>query len=105
MPQLRAASSPLWLRDIEWHPAEMPAGAAEALVALPIKARADLFGIVLYGGHTNGATINAEERDLLATLVSSAASAYDHIEASRVRAEMQLLSMQVEVLKQLPASS
>ena len=104
VPQLRAADSPLWLHEIEWRLTDMPAGAAEPLIALPIKARADLFGIVLYGGHTNGATLNAEERDLLAGLVSNAASAYDHIEASRVREEMQRLTLQVEAFRQVPAS-
>jgi hypothetical protein len=104
IPQLRAATAPLWLKDFDWHPSGVPTGAAEPLYALPIKARADLFGIVFYGGHSNGATLNVDERALLATLVSSAASAFDHIEASNARAEMRRLVVEVEVLTRLRAS-
>lgn len=105
IPQLRAATAPLWLRDVGWHPDGLPSGAAEPLLALPIKARADLFGIVFYGGHSNGATLNVDERALLATLVSNAASAFDHIEATHARAELQRLEVEVEVLTRLRAST
>lgn len=105
VPQLRASSAPLALHELRWHTEGMPSGVAEALFALPIKARADLFGIVLYGGHANGATINGDERKLLTTLVSSAASAFDHIEAARAREEIQRLSTEVQVLSRLRAAT
>lgn len=105
IPQLRAASAPLELRELRWRTEGMPSGAAEPLFALPIKARADLFGIVLYGGHANGATINADERKLLTSLVSSAASAFDHIEAAHAREEIQRLSAEVQVLSRIRAAT
>lgn len=105
IPQLRAATSFLSLQDVAWHLHGMPGGIAEPILALPIKARADLFGIILYGGHTNGATLNADERALLSGLVSNAGSAFDHIEAVRARAETQRLAAQVELLTHLRAST
>lgn len=103
VPQLRAASAPLELRELRWQVGGLPSGIAEPLFALPIKARADLFGIVLYGGHANGATLNADERKLLTTLVSSAASAFDHIEAAHAREEIARLSAEVQVLSGIRA--
>jgi hypothetical protein len=105
IPQLRATTDPLSLRDLGWRDDGMPHGVAEPLFALGIKARADLFGIVFYGGHTNGATINADERALLASLVSSAGSAFDHIEAARAREEIVRLTAEVQVLTRLSAGT
>jgi len=105
IPQLRAAAAPLELRELHWSTDGLPAGIAEPLFALPIKARADLFGIVMYGGHANGATINADERKLLTTLVASAASAFDHIEAAQAREEIARLSTEVQVLSRMRAAT
>jgi hypothetical protein len=101
VPQLRAASAALPLQDLHWPAARLPHGAGEPLLALPLKARADLFAIVLYGGHTNGAALNADERFLLQSLASHAASAYDHVEAVRARAEMQRLRQKLESVRSL----
>lgn len=105
VPQLRAAAEPLWLRDAEWHGISAPSGSAEPLIAVPIKARADLFGFVLYGGHANGATINGEERALLASLCAAAASAYDHIEAARARSDVQQLTAELQLLTRLQGAT
>lgn len=105
IPQLRAATEPLSLRDLGWHVDGLPEGAAEPLFALPIKARADLFGIAFYGGHATGATLNADERALLATLASNAGSAFDHIEAARAREEIVRLTAEVQVLTRLGAGT
>jgi hypothetical protein len=103
IPQLRAGTEPLALRDVGWRVDGLPSGVLEPLFALPIKARADLFGIVFYGGHTNGATLNPDERALLGTLVAGAASAFDHIEAARAREQIVRLTAEVHVLSRLGA--
>ncbi|HET9341929.1 MAG TPA: hypothetical protein VFO25_03290 [Candidatus Eremiobacteraceae bacterium] len=61
------------------------------LVAIPLKARGDLFGIALYGGHTDGALLNDDECAMLDHLAQNAAAAYDHIEATRTRKEIERL--------------
>ncbi|HEX5275638.1 MAG TPA: hypothetical protein VFW34_10220 [Candidatus Rubrimentiphilum sp.] len=100
IPQLRATHEPLFLPDLNWRTADVPAGIEAPLLAAAIKARGDLFGVAFYGAHANGAGLNADERALLALLAHNAGSAYDHIEAARVRAEMQRMRLQLELAQE-----
>jgi len=100
IPQLRARHEPLFLPDLNWRTADVPAGIEAPLLAAAIKARGDLFGVAFYGAHANGAGLNADERALLALLAHNAGSAYDHIEAARVRAEMQRMRLQLELAQE-----
>ena len=97
IPQLRAGTAPLVLEDLHWHSSDLPDGVAAPLVAIPLKARGDLFGVVFYGAHTDGSALNSEERELLALLALNAASAYDHIEATRARAEIADLRLRLQM--------
>jgi len=99
VPQLRAATAPLLMDRLHWREGELPQGLAAPMIAIPLRARGDLFGVALYGAHTNGAALNSEERDLLAMLAFNAASAYDHIEAARARAEIADLRLRLQTAK------
>ena len=44
---------------------------------------------MLFGPHKNGAAIDPDEQRSLSALASAAGSAYDHIDADNVRAEME----------------
>ncbi len=103
IPQLRATRAPLSITRLGWRTAELPGGIEAPLLAIPIKARGDLFGVVFYGAHTNGATINSAERQMLAGLSQNAGWAFDHIEAARTRAEMQRLSLELELVSKRSA--
>ena len=96
IPQLRATHAPLSIASLAWRASELPSGIDAPLIALPIKAHGDIFGVVFYGGHTNGAAINTDERQLLSLLAHNAGSAFDHIEAARARIEMQRLRLELE---------
>jgi len=98
IPQLRAATAPLLLEDAHWHARDLPEGVAAPLVAMPLKARGDLFGVVFYGAHTDGSALNSEERELLSLLAFNAASAYDHIEATRARQEIADLRLRLQTI-------
>jgi hypothetical protein len=53
--------------------------------------RGTVFGFVFYGDRNDGAAFTQQERDLLATIAASAATAYDHIDADRARARISAL--------------
>ncbi len=97
VPQLRAATSPLFVEHLSWRVDSLPGGVAAPMIAIPLKARGDLFGVTFYGAHTDGAALNSEERELLALLAFNAASAYDHIEAAKARAEIAHLRLRLEL--------
>lgn len=85
--QLSAEQGPLRLSDMHWPHTDLPKGAAEPLIALPIIVRRSLAGILLYGAHEDATDIDPDEVKVLAGLAVSAAAAYDHIEAETLRRE------------------
>ena len=91
VPQMRAAEGALAASTLTWTDERLPHGVEAPLVAIPLKARGDLFGIALYGGHTDGALLNDDECAMLDHLAQNAAAAYDHIEATRTRKEIERL--------------
>lgn len=91
VPQMRAAEGALAASTLTWTDEHLPRGVEAPLIAIPLKARGDLFGIALYGGHTDGALLNDDECAMLDHLAQNAAAAYDHIEATRTRKEIERL--------------
>lgn len=69
----------------------------KAVLALPLLARRELGGFVLYGAHRDGADLDPDEIKALTPLVTSAAITYDHLEAAGLReenAELRATSLQ-----------
>lgn len=91
VPQMRAADSAVHARTLTWTDERLPQGLDAPLLAIPLKAHGDLFGIALYGGHTDGGLLTDDECALLNLLAQNAAAAYDHIDASRARVEIERL--------------
>jgi hypothetical protein len=84
---LRAESSPIKLADLPWRRVDIPGGGSAPVLAVPVASRTDLIGMVLYGAHTGGGDIDAEEAGLLERLVRYAGFALDALEAERLRRE------------------
>lgn len=85
--QLQAEQAPLRLSELRWARADLPQGRAEPVIALPIIVRRSLAGILLYGAHVDATDVDPDEVKVLASLATSAAAAYDHIEAETLRRE------------------
>ncbi len=56
---------------------------ADAVLAVPILVRAQLYGVVLYGPHRNGEDIDPDEASSLEAVAVAAGIAYDHLQAAR----------------------
>lgn len=74
----------------------MPQGEGEPYAALSLHIRRNLAGFVLYSAHADGTDLDPDERELLASLVTSASRGYDalhlaeQVEAAyRARADAQ----------------
>lgn len=91
--QLQGAASPLRLRNVGGSSAILPAGSTRPVVAVPMLVRNQLLGMVLYGPHTSGADLDADELRWIEMLVQSAGSANDHLEAETLREKVKDLSM------------
>jgi hypothetical protein len=61
--------------------ARAPQGNAKPIFALPVIAGRKTIAVVLYGGHRDGESIDAEEEQLLNALAYAAATAYEHLDA------------------------
>jgi hypothetical protein len=84
---LRADKRAVELADLPWHRTDVPAGALAPVVALPLYSRADLAGIVFYGGHPGGGDIDPTELAFIERLAHAASIAFDELEAERLRVE------------------
>jgi hypothetical protein len=85
---MHAELAPIRLADLPWD-CDGPAGMAMPAVAIPLVARNELLGVLLYGTHTNGLSIDPGEIELLAHLGRSAANALDNVEARVTRAALE----------------
>jgi hypothetical protein len=65
--------------------------------------RGNVFGFVFYGERKDGAAFTQAERDLLATIATSAAAAYDHIDADRAHARITALEERMRLAGIAPA--
>ncbi|HUY11552.1 MAG TPA: hypothetical protein VMV73_04745 [Candidatus Dormibacteraeota bacterium] len=84
---MQADERELWLDDVR--SVLDPETTHDYALALPILLRHQLVGIVLYGAHRDGTQIDPDEVALLHRLVREAARAYDHVDAVRLRAQLQ----------------
>ena len=91
---LQGCDQPIRLDDALRHRDDLPSGAGNPVVAVPLSYRSELHGIVLYGGHLRGGDIDSEELKLLERLVDSAGMALDHIEAEMLRSQIDELQRQ-----------
>ncbi|MBV9149902.1 MAG: hypothetical protein JO024_08550 [Candidatus Eremiobacteraeota bacterium] len=84
---LMGEHGPLRLRDAGWQRADLPHGDREPALAVPVLVRDRLIALALYGSHTNGEELDRDEVALLDRLATSAAAAYDHLDAEALRRE------------------
>lgn len=96
---LESGREPLRLRDIAWNAPGLPPGAARPVIAFPVFLRNRLEAFVLFGPHANGADIDPDEERCLTELAVNAGAAYDHIDAERVRAEMERMRLEYNALR------
>lgn len=96
---LAAEDNAIDLGDIDWSPPNLPSGAAHPLVAVPVSVRHRLIGIAFYSATENGEALDPDQRRMLERLATAAAAAYDHLEAERLRRELELLRSEIEVLR------
>lgn len=95
---LMAELQPIDLADVRWPHGKVPAGLCQPLIAIPLAARHELLGFVLYGGHTGGEAIDPDERQTLVQLVDAATAAYEHVQARTLQAESSALRSEVALL-------
>lgn len=88
---LRAELEPVQLEPRMLAGLHLPGGDKLHALVVPLIMRGTVFGFVFYGDRTDGAAFTQQERDLLATIAASAATAYDHIDADRARTRIQTL--------------
>ena len=97
---LRAELAPLDLLSVRWPLAEVPNGLRHPILAIPLVARHELIGFVLYGGHLGGEAIDPDEKATLVDLAQSAASAYEYIRANALLAESTALRSENALLRE-----
>jgi hypothetical protein len=89
--QLEAELEPLPLADVRWPRNDIPSGLYQPLLAVPIVVRHRLVAFALYGGHNGGEALDPDEVRCLDRLAEPAGAAYDHLEAERLREELDSL--------------
>lgn len=97
--ELATDCEPLRVADIGWHRSELPTGDATPVLAVPIAARRELLGIVLYSAHRNGADIDPEEIRALGHLARAAQATYDHLRALELEQQVAVLRAEVATLQ------
>lgn len=105
---LLAELEPIDIAAIRRTHANMPAGLAQPLLAIPFAVRHEMLGFALYGGHVGGEAIDPDERRTLVHLAAAAAAAYEHVraravsaEATELRAENALLTREGRLLREM----
>ncbi len=96
---LAAEDNAIDLDEIDWAPPGLPSGAAHPLVAVPVSVRHRLIGIALYSATENGEALDPDQRRMLERLATAAAAAYDHLEAEKLRRELELLRDEIVALR------
>ena len=86
---MQGERGPLRLRHIKRRADNFPKKAAVPIIAFPLLVRHQLEGLALYGAHVTGEDIDPDEVRILERLATSAAAAYDHIEAQNLRSKFQ----------------
>ncbi|MDQ6767848.1 MAG: hypothetical protein M3Z41_08570 [Candidatus Eremiobacteraeota bacterium] len=86
---MQGERGPMRLRHVKIEKDNFPSDAAAPIIAFPLLVRHQLEGLALYGAHVTGEDIDPDETRMLERLSTSAAAAYDHIEAQDQRAKFQ----------------
>lgn len=89
--QLQETREALRLVEAARTASTFPPASARPVVAVPLFARNELFGVVLYGAHVSGSEVDAEELRSIEQLVRSTAAAYDHVETEALREKVDRL--------------
>jgi GAF domain-containing protein len=76
----------------------LPTGRKAPTLVIPLIMRGHVFGFVLYGGRQDDVPLTADERALLEAIATSAAAAYDHIDADRSHERIHALEDQLRSL-------
>jgi hypothetical protein len=84
---LHAENRTIDVDELPWQRIDVPSEGREPHVAVPIRSHAELAGFVLYGGHSDGSSLDPDELGLLERLVTAAGLAFDQIDAQLLRAE------------------
>jgi hypothetical protein len=82
---LRAQPHAIRLAELASWDTGFPGPGRAAVLALPLQSRDVLSGLVLYGGHTNGADFDADEKRALEALAHAASDGLEKIEALALR--------------------
>jgi len=93
---LRAELGPVQLEPRMLAGMHLPGGDRLHALAVPLVMRGNVFGFVFYGERKDGASFTGEERELLAGIATSAAAAYDHIDADRARQRIRALEERLQ---------
>ncbi len=88
---LMAELQPVDLADVRWPGGSLPGGLRQPLIAIPLVARHEMLGFVLYGGHNGGEAIDPDERQTLVHLADAATTAYEHVQSKSLLAESNVL--------------
>ncbi len=97
-----AEQAPLKIGSIRWTAPSLPLGLAHPVVAIPVLARRRVVAIALYGQHSSGADIDAEEVAAIERIADAAGAALDHVEAESLRREVEKLARRNdELMRQL----
>lgn len=94
---LEAERGAVRLTDGEWDVRGFFSENWTAAVALPVFSHNTLDAAVLYGLHSNGSDLDADEVALLEELATAAGSAFDRLEADALRREVATLRSQLRV--------
>jgi hypothetical protein len=79
------------LEELDWRHNDATGNAP--ILAVAMHARGTLSGFALYGGHLDGAGIDPDERVLIARVADAAGVAFAHLDAQRLRAELDRLRL------------
>jgi hypothetical protein len=89
--------SPVTIHDAEANKAAFPLGIETPILAVPAASRVYCYAATLYGPHESGTALNANERQMLASLGHHAADAYARLENEHLRSVIAGLESQLGV--------
>jgi hypothetical protein len=100
-----ALGTPVRLRRGEWRRPGLPPEDREPCLAVPVCGGApEGIAVALYGPHSTGSDINADEREMLQKLASEAGLGYDRVETELLRREALELRKVLELRKRIGAA-
>ena len=89
--------SPVMINEVEANKAAFPLGLETPILAVPAASRVYCYAATLYGPHESGTALNANERQMLASLGHHAADAYARLENEHLRSVIAGLESQLAV--------